>query len=132
MFSTKYKVAFSDTDPGGIVFFAELFKIAHIGYERFFESLSLERNYFMNDDFVVPIVNSSADFYSPVKFGEELDCFVNVEAIGTTSFTLKYKLQVGDQLKTEVKTKHVVVNKNNFEKTDIPIELLVKLKEHLK
>ena len=131
MFSTKYKVAFSDTDPGGIVFFAELFKIAHIGYERLFESLNLQRNYFMNEDFIVPIVNSSADFFSPVKFGDELDCFVFVEAIGTTSFTLKYKLQVGDQLKTEITTKHVVVKKSDFKKTDIPAELLVKLQEHL-
>ncbi len=130
MFTAKYKIAFSDTDPGGIVFFANIFKIAHIGYELFFENMNLERNYFMNDEYVVPIVNAHADFISPMKFGEEVDCNVVVSNIGNTSFTLNYNIYKGNTLKAKVKTTHVVVNKKDFKKTAIPDELLKELKKN--
>ena len=131
MFTTTYRVAFSDTDPGGIVFFANFFKIAHIAYEQFFENFNLDKNYFLDDEFVIPIVNSNADFHSPVKFGDILTCEVFVESIGNTSFALKYFLKIDDQIKAEVKTKHVIANKNSFTKSAIPNELRAKLTDHL-
>lgn len=130
MFSTKYKIAFSETDPGGILFFAEFFKIAHITYERFFESLELDRNYFLDEEYILPIVHSSADYLSPVRFGDELKCEVHVGNIGKTSFELLYKLTNKDKTASKVMTKHVVVKKAQFEKSAIPNDLLVKLKEN--
>lgn len=130
MFKTIYKIAFCETDPGGILFFAEFFKIAHIAYERFFESLKLERNYFLDDRYILPIVHANADYLSPVKFGDELKCEVNVGKIGKTSFELVYKLINKNKISAEVLTKHVVVKKENFKKADIPNDLLEKLKEN--
>ncbi len=131
LFKNEYKVTFSDTDPGGIVFFANFFKFAHIAYEQFFESLNLKTNYFFNDEIVIPIVNSSADFYSPVRFGDVLTCKLELSDIGNTSFIIKYKLSVVDKTVAEVITKHVVVSKVDFKKTPIPNELKEKLIKHL-
>ncbi|MBK7104363.1 MAG: acyl-CoA thioesterase [Ignavibacteriae bacterium] len=131
MFSTEYKIMFSDTDPGGIVFFANFFKIAHFAYEQFFTSFNLKRNYFLDDEFVVPIVNSNADFKSPVKFGDVIICGVYVEKVGTTSFTLKYDMLVNNKIVAEVKTNHVFVKKSNFVKTELPNDLKQILKENV-
>lgn len=131
MFSVEYKIMFSDTDPGGIVFFANYFKVAHFAYEQFFASLNLTHNYFLDEEYVIPIVNSSADFKSPVKFGDEIICGVYVEKVGTTSFTLKYDMIVNNKIAAEVKTNHVFVKKNNFTKTELPNDLKLILKEHL-
>ena len=128
VFNTKYKITFSETDPGGIVFFAEFFKIAHITYERFFDSLDLDRNYFLDEKFIIPIVHSNADYVSPVKFGDELNCELMVGEIGKTSFELKYTLYNKDQIATKILTKHVVVLKNEFKKSSIPTNLLEALK----
>ncbi|MCP5062211.1 MAG: acyl-CoA thioesterase [Ignavibacteriae bacterium] len=130
MFTTKYKISFGETDPGGIIFFAELFKITHIVYERLFENFGTKRNYFLDDEFMIPIVHTEADFVSPMKFGDEIKCTVMVEDIGSTSFLLKYQFQKNDKIMATSKTTHVMVNKNNFVKTKIPIELMEKLKEH--
>lgn len=130
MFTTTYKIAFCETDPGGIVFFAEFFKIAHITYERFFESLDLDRNYFLDDKYILPIVHSSADYVSPVKFGDELICEVTVGKIGTTSFELFYTLKNKNNVSAKILTKHVVVLKNSFEKSSIPEDLKIRLKEN--
>ena len=130
MFTTNYKIAFSETDPGGILFFAEFFKIAHITYERFFDQLELDRNYFLDDEFVLPIVHSNADYLAPVKFGDELRCEVFVGEIGETSFELNYILLNRDKISAKIVTKHVVVKKSEFKKTIIPEVLLSRLKEN--
>jgi YbgC/YbaW family acyl-CoA thioester hydrolase len=130
LFNTNYKIAFSETDPGGIVFFAEFFKIAHITYERFFDSLDLDRNYFLDDKFILPIVHSSADYISPVKFGDELNCELTVGSIGNTSFELKYTLYNKSNIAAKIITKHVVVAKDEFKKTSIPDDLLNALTEN--
>lgn len=128
VFNTKYKITFSETDPGGIVFFAEFFKIAHITYERFFDSLDLDRNYFLDKKFIIPIVHSNADYISPVKFGDELNCELIVGEIGKTSFELKYTLYNKDQIAAKILTKHVVVLKDEFKKSAIPANLLEALR----
>ena len=130
MFSTNYKITFSETDPGGILFFAEFFKIAHITYERFFEQLELDRNYFLDDDFILPIVHSEADYISTVKFGDELTCEVFVGKIGETSFELNYTLINQGIVSAKISTKHVVVKKKEFKKSEIPKILLSRLKEN--
>lgn len=130
MFSTNYKITFSETDPGGILFFAEFFKIAHITYERFFEQLELDRNYFLDDEFILPIVHSEADYISPVKFGDELICEVLVGDIRETSFELKYTLINKTIVAAKISTKHVVVKKKEFEKSEIPAILLSRLREN--
>lgn len=130
MFSIRYKINFSETDPGGILFFAEFFKIAHVAYERFFESLDLERNYFLDDEYILPIVHSEADYLSPVKFGDELECEVTVGNIGSTSFELNYKLVNSGNTAALIKTKHVTVNKKEFKKTKIPNNLMAELREN--
>lgn len=128
MFTTNYKITFSETDPGGILFFAEFLKIAHVTYERFFSNLELSRNYFLDDKYILPIVHTNADYISPVKFGDELVCEVSVGNIGSTSFELNYTLNNKDQIAAKIQTKHVVVLKEEFCKTEIPAELLGKLK----
>ena len=130
MFTTTYKIAFCETDPGGIVFFDEFFKIAHIAYERFFESLDLDRNYFLDDKYILPIVHSSADYVSPVKFADELSCEVKVGKIGNTSFELLHTLKNKNNVSAKILTKHVVVLKKSFEKTSIPEILRIRLKEN--
>ena len=130
MFKTSYKIAFCETDPGGILFFAEFLKISHVAYERFFESMKLNRNYFQDDKYILPIVHTHADFLSPVKFGDELICEVEVGEIGKTSFELKYTLINREKVAARTMTKHVVVLKNEFKKVDIPNDLLDKLKEN--
>jgi YbgC/YbaW family acyl-CoA thioester hydrolase len=130
MFTSQYKIAFSETDPGGILFFAEFLKIAHITYERFFESLKLSRNYFLDEEYVLPIVHTEADYLAPVKFGDTLNCQVKVGNIGKTSFELLYNLKLGDKIAARVVTKHVVVLKKGFQKTEVTDDLLFALREN--
>ncbi len=57
-------------------------------------------------------------------------CEVLVGTIGNTSFELNFTLRNRDKIAAKVKTKHVMVKKEEFVKSPIPVELLTRLKEN--
>jgi acyl-CoA thioester hydrolase/1,4-dihydroxy-2-naphthoyl-CoA hydrolase len=132
MFSSNQKIFFYDADPAGIIFYANLFKIAHAAYEEFMGHLKLDRNYFFDKDFVLPIVHTEGDFLKPIKVGDELKVEIWVSQIKKSSFELNYKFsQMNNHVAAKVKTVHVCVSKITFVKTEVPFDLKSKLRQHL-
>jgi 1,4-dihydroxy-2-naphthoyl-CoA hydrolase len=131
MFTANIKVYFYDADPAGIIFYASIFKYVHAAYEDFFRSLSTERNYFFDRDYILPIMHAEADYVRPIRVGDELRIEVNVSLLKTSSFEITYRFYLGDQFTSMAKTVHVCVLKEKFEKIELPEELHEKLKAHL-
>lgn len=129
MFQTSKKVYFYDADPAGIIFYAAIFKFAHYAYEDLMRSLELERNYFFDDEIVLPIIHAQSDYFSPIKVGEKLLISVVVSQLRDNSFELSYKFtDTNDMIRASAKTVHVCVNKKTFKKIHLPQELFEKLK----
>ncbi|MEJ5351195.1 MAG: thioesterase family protein [Melioribacteraceae bacterium] len=132
MFATKIKTYFFDADPAGIIFFGNLFKYLHVAYEDFMKSLNMKRNFFFDDNYVLPILHAEADYFLPLKVGDELKIEVHVSKIKKSSFELSYKVYKNkNEIAAAAKTVHVCVSKNNFNKSELPKELYDKLKNHL-
>jgi len=129
MFLTKERLNFYDCDPAGIIFFASLLKIAHTAYEKFFAEISPMRNFFFDDEIVLPIIHCEADYYKPLKAFAEIDVSVIVKEVRDNSFELNYKFEIDNKLYAEAKTVHVCVDKKIFEKTNLPNQLKSKLNE---
>jgi len=110
-------------DIGGILFFAKIFDLTHSAYEEFVLSSNLKQNYFANKLFAMPLINTSAEFYKPIKLHQELEIKITVSRIGNSSFELTTKFfdETGDT-KATVITNHVFVDKVDFKKVDIPNE----------
>ncbi|PIQ09945.1 MAG: hypothetical protein COW71_04500 [Ignavibacteriales bacterium CG18_big_fil_WC_8_21_14_2_50_31_20] len=123
MFSTKRIVEFGMCDIGGILFFAKIFDLTHSAYEELVLSSNLKQNYFANKLFAMPLINTSAEFYKPIKLHQELEIKITVSRIGNSSFELTTKFfdETGDT-KATVITNHVFVDKVDFKKVDIPNE----------
>lgn len=132
MFNSFTKVYFFDADPAGIIFYASIFKFAHAAYEDFMRSLKLSRDFFFDEEVVLPIVHAEADYLKPLKVGDELKIDVWVSRLMKSSFELSYKFHDAllDTAAT-TKTVHVCVSKKDFKKTELPKELYLKLSEHL-
>jgi 1,4-dihydroxy-2-naphthoyl-CoA hydrolase len=129
MFKSEVKVYFYDADPAGIIFYASLFKFAHSAYEELMKNFGLEKNYFFDDEIVLPIIHAEADYISPVKVGDKLIVSVDVSQLRESSFELSYKFtNDGGKLKASAKTVHVCVNKEGFKKVSLPEKLHEKLK----
>lgn len=131
MFTSNIKVYFYDADPAGIIFYASIFKYVHAAYEDFLRGLSTERNFFFDQDYILPIMHAEADFVKPIKVGDELRVEVFVSMLKNSSFEITYRFYRGKEFTAMAKTVHVCVYKEKFEKIELPKDFYEQLSHHL-
>lgn len=131
MFSTNIKVYFYDADPAGIIFYASIFKYVHAAYEDLMRSLHTERNFFFDQEYVLPIMHADADYVKPIRVGDELRIDVTVSALKKSSFEITYRFYKNNEFTAQAKTVHVCVFKESFKKIELPDDLYEKLKSQL-
>lgn len=125
MYVAHNKVRMHDTDMAGIIFFGSQFRIIHDAWEDLMshEELSFD-HLFTSETYAFVIVHAEADYLAPLKAGDELTIHVSVERIGTSSFTIDYKIYKSDGLLVgTAKTVHVTINRETRKKIDIPKKL---------
>jgi YbgC/YbaW family acyl-CoA thioester hydrolase len=132
MFVYKVKINFFDCDPAGILFYGRIYEVCHSAYEAMIETFSLKENYWNNDDYVVPIISSSAKYRVPVNYYDTLTVEISVSILKSSSFELEYicKNQDGD-ICVEVKTVHVCVGRTTWKKKELNVEIREGLKKHI-
>ncbi len=133
MFSKEFKIYFNQVDAAGILYFAEIFPLIHKTYEELFNNFKLSVNHFDNNEYIAPIIHAEADYLTPIRLHEKILVKVRVSRLEKSSFELSYSVE-GEtgRLRVKAKTAHVLVDKNNFNKIEIPEELRVKLNAFLK
>jgi len=130
MFEYATTIRLHDTDAAGVLFFANLLKIAHDAYETFLESAGLSIGAALQQGkLIIPIVHAEADFKLPLHTGDKVTVTVKPAEIGTHSYVLDYgfALQNG-QCACTAKTVHVVVEKQSGQPLQIPQKLRQALK----
>jgi YbgC/YbaW family acyl-CoA thioester hydrolase len=131
MFTIKRKVNFFDCDPAGIIFYSRIFEFCHSAYEEMISSFGLKENYWMNENYVVPIIHSESEYVKPIKFGDEIFISVQVSQLRSSSFELMYAIKKDKTLCSHVKTVHVFVDKQNWKKKEMFEDLAEGLKLHI-
>ena len=132
MFKYSHIIKFHEVDAAGIIFFANVYKIAHDAYQNFLFSLDLDENYFESKHYAIPLVHSSADYLKPIKFNDTVTIEVKVVKLGESSFELNYNfLNEKNEITVQVETVHVMIEKENFKKTNIPEKLKKNLAKFL-
>jgi 1,4-dihydroxy-2-naphthoyl-CoA hydrolase len=133
MFVAKNKVRMHDTDMAGILYFPRQFRFAHDALEDFVASQGLDFDTVFNKEpFVFVIVHCEADYYSPLRVGNEIRVEVSIEKIGTSSFTVIYEIYKSDGAHVgSAKTVHVTLERISRNKINIPDKLRRILENHL-
>jgi acyl-CoA thioester hydrolase len=104
-FSTRTRVGVSDSDAQGIVYFGRYlpyFDAALIEYSR---HLGMLRRREIASDFVVRA--NVVEYFAPALFDDEIDIYVRIARIGTTSVTYEfaaYRVEDGILLATSLRT----------------------------
>ena len=130
MFRKKLRLSFYDCDPAGIIFYASIFKLAHSVYEQFLSEIVPERNFFFDKEYVLPIIHSEADYLKPLRPFDEVEIKLKVIDLRDSSFELNYIFFIDNVSYAEVKTIHVCVNKESFNKEKLPEALTKGLGRH--
>ncbi|MBT3348252.1 MAG: acyl-CoA thioesterase [Thiotrichales bacterium] len=121
----KRKIQLHEVDSAGLLFFANLFTLAHSCYEEIMESYGTPITKIIeNKSYSLPIIHAEADYKLPIRHGDSLEISVQVDMIGNSSFTLLTKFIVNDNRETvaaQVRTVHVAIN---HEPIPLPAEII--------
>jgi YbgC/YbaW family acyl-CoA thioester hydrolase len=111
-FEHKRRVRFQDTDPAGIVFFANIFVYCHEAFEELLRDVGLPLEAIIaSREQVLPLARAEADFKRPFRAGVLVTVRARVASIGERSFRMEYEMvdESGAHLATAA-TVHVAVD----------------------
>lgn len=131
MFTVKRRINFFDCDPAGIIFYSRLFDFCHSAYEQLIQSFELDEDYWDNPVYVVPIIHTECDYYKPIKYGDEIEIRLSVSNLKNSSFELTYHLLFNNEKCAVVKTVHVFVSREDWNKMNIPDNIMIGLQRQL-
>ena len=121
MYHYQTTIRLHQTDAAGVVFFSNLFVIAHDAYESFLES-HLPLNAILSDGvYIIPIVHAEADYLLPLALSEKTGVELCLEQTGISSFDLGYVIK-NSKMETvaRLKTIHAVQLKEDQKTVPIP------------
>jgi acyl-CoA thioester hydrolase/1,4-dihydroxy-2-naphthoyl-CoA hydrolase len=131
LYTKTLQLRFRHADPAGLLFFGNVYKIAHDTYEDFIQDLGFEwQEWFDNKDCGVPIRHSSAEHLLPLEPSKVYKIEVWVERIGKSSFTLRYAFVDDQHLYCEVRLVHTFYNKALKTKMSIPSDIYDRLETY--
>jgi acyl-CoA thioester hydrolase len=129
-FTHSFRVRYSECDPQGIVFNANYVAYFDHGFtelwrEAFGSYAVMEER---GIDMVVAELN--VEFQAPARFDELVTLGIGIERLGTTGMTSRLFLHRDEELLVEGRMRHVVVDTENWKKTEIPSWLREGLKPY--
>jgi YbgC/YbaW family acyl-CoA thioester hydrolase len=132
MFKCERRINFYDCDPAGILFFGRVYELCHSAYEELIESINLREDYWTNENYIVPILKSEAQYRKPIKYGETISVEINVTNLKSSSFELEYTCRNKNGAECViVKTVHVFVDKATWKKSTMKALIHDGLLKHL-
>ena len=109
------------TDAAGVVYFANIFVLAHECYESFLDQNSSIRSIIEQGEFIIPIVHAEADYRMPLKLSEKVVIEMSLNKTANSSFELGFTfINESSQVAVEVKTTHTVLQQNTRKPVEIP------------
>ena len=129
-FKVEVQSRFRQSDSAGILFFAEIFNLAHDAYEEWVQQLGFSYSeWFENSKWAVPLVHCSADFKRPIRAGTTLSVCAELIETSAKSFTVRWSFLSTEQTLAFCSTKHTFVDKGTFKSMEIPPEVLTALQK---
>jgi YbgC/YbaW family acyl-CoA thioester hydrolase len=117
-----YTVKLHDVDAAGVVFFANVFRIAHDVYEQFLKEMGYSfRERFAAGDFIIPVAHAEADYLHPLRVGDAVEITAEVTEIGDHSFVMRFQFADGNgRVTVRANTIHVAVDGRTFQAIKLP------------
>lgn len=132
VFHTTLRLKFRDADPAQIMYFGNLFSLAHDAFEEFIVAAGYAwKEWFSKGEYMIPIRHAESDFLSPFRPGETYDVAVTIAQMRETSFQVKYVFTKDGRTHGIVKMVHAVLSMATKEKTPLPTIMRERLGRYL-
>lgn len=132
VFRTKKTLTFKEADPAGIMFFGNIFGIAHDAFEEFIVAAGYSwEEWFKTQDYIIPIRHTEANFLAPFFPGQTYDLSATVSKMSQNSFTMRYELSKNSLSHAIVTMVHTVVDAKTKQKSALPPLMRTRLENYL-
>jgi YbgC/YbaW family acyl-CoA thioester hydrolase len=131
-FKTQTRIKFREADPAQIMYFANVFSLAHDTFEEFIVEAGYRwEEWFSADQHMIPIRHVEADYKSPFIPGQLYDIEASVESLTSTSFKMKYVFTNNNRLHATVSMVHAVLDPRTKQKMALPALMVQRLTPYL-
>ncbi len=130
-FQKEIFIHFRDADPAGIMFFGNIFGLAHDCFEDFIQAAGFTwQEWFQTKDYFVPIRHTESNYLKPFMPGETYQVIASVSRMGDSSFQMKYDFQKQETLHATVTMTHTFLDARNKAKISVPTLVRERLKAY--
>ena len=119
-FRHPVRVQFFEVDLQGVVFNMWYLAWFDTAMSTFMATLGFPYGDTYRDGWDVQLVHTELDWRGGAQFGDEVIVEVETARVGTTSFTLAYRVLRGDELLVTAETVYVVVGIDGSGKRPVP------------
>ena len=133
-YEATLRVHFKEVDGAGRLFFTRIFEYCHDVYEDFLSHIGLPLHIHVAErPWIMPVVHTEADYFAPMKLGDEIRVEVEILKLGHRSITWQYhfKSQHLTPLAT-VRIVHVAMDRHTEMSCPLPEEVRTLLEPWLK
>ena len=128
---TEQRVYYSDTDHGGVVYYANYLKWFEIGRTEILRQAGFDYKNFENQGIIAPVVEAHCNYKAPVKYNDIIIIKTTIENIGSSSIKFHYEIirKSDNEILAEGYTVNVFVDKKTVKSTKIPDKLKKELQD---
>ncbi|MFN7728787.1 MAG: acyl-CoA thioesterase [Bdellovibrio sp.] len=119
-YQKQIQIRFREGDPARIMYFRNVFDLAHDCFEDFIQAQGLSwSDWFDKNPCLVPIRHVEADFLAPFIPGETYTISTVVAQIRDTSFQMKYVFEQNAKVHAVVTMVHAYLDPKTQQKTKV-------------
>lgn len=132
-FTNQIQIKFHEADPAGIMYFANIFSLAHDTFELFIQKAGYSWNeWFKQNKYIIPIRHAECDYLRPFHAGQVYNVHVAVAEFSNSSFKMQYTFKQNENDHAIVRMVHTCLDGKTFKKIDLPDDVKQKLTPFLK
>ena len=122
---TEQRVYYSDTDHGGVVYYANYLKWFEIGRTELLRQAGFNNAEFERQGLIAPVVEVHCNYKQPAHYNDIIIIKTTVENIGNSSIKFKYEIinKKNNNILAEGYTVNVFVNMKKGKSTKLPDKL---------
>lgn len=126
-FSYHRTIHFRDTDAAGVVYFANLLAICHEAYEASLTQAGVDLGkFFYPTEMAVPITYTQAEFFKPLRCGDQIEVSLVPSLINPSEFEIQYQVAQSQAkaLAGRALTRHVCIDVVTRKRQPLTTELM--------
>jgi 4-hydroxybenzoyl-CoA thioesterase len=92
------RVEFGDTDAAGVVFYPNYFRWFDQATHELLRSISYPASRMFKEGFIIPLVETHAEFLSPVFYDDLISISSRIAEVRTRAFRVQHQIRKGEEL----------------------------------